>query len=196
MSIVIILQGDLVTQIAARDRMIQSASRMLAEQGYEATSFRNVIEASKAPRGSIYHHFPEGKDQMVCEALDLQRDRALALLSAPATTATEVVNRFVDLWVQILTATDFSVGCSLVGVTTGGAPAGVRETAGNAFTSWAEALTASLSAVDEPPARPASLALMMLASCEGAVVIARAGHSIEPLETVRAELLVLLHASR
>jgi len=47
-----------------RDRMVQSAIILLAKRGYQATSFSEVLAGSQPPRGSIYHHFPEGKDQL------------------------------------------------------------------------------------------------------------------------------------
>jgi TetR/AcrR family transcriptional repressor of lmrAB and yxaGH operons len=51
-----------------RDRMIDGAIRLLAQRGLQATSFSEVLELTGAPRGSVYHHFPEGKDQLVSAA--------------------------------------------------------------------------------------------------------------------------------
>ena len=48
----------------SRTRMIASAAELFREQGYSATGFRDVVEHSGAPRGSIYHHFPGGKAQL------------------------------------------------------------------------------------------------------------------------------------
>src|SRR5436190_10163008 len=55
-------------QISPRERMIESALILMGQKGVEATSFSQVIEHSGAPRGSIYHHFPGGKAQLVEEA--------------------------------------------------------------------------------------------------------------------------------
>ena len=57
--------------------MIESAVVLLAKQGYRATSFDAVLERSKAPRGSIYHHFPGGKDELIAAAIDLAGARAI-----------------------------------------------------------------------------------------------------------------------
>src|SRR5271168_1812621 len=54
-----------------RDRMVAGAARLLAERGLQATSFSEVLELTSSPRGSVYHHFPEGKEQLVKAALDL-----------------------------------------------------------------------------------------------------------------------------
>ena len=53
----------------SRMKMIESAAILIGARGVNATSFADVIEASGAPRGSIYHHFPEGKAQLVEEAV-------------------------------------------------------------------------------------------------------------------------------
>jgi len=52
----------------ARESMIQTAVDLMRERGVEATSFSEVLSASGAPRGSIYHHFPAGKSQLIEEA--------------------------------------------------------------------------------------------------------------------------------
>ena len=53
----------------ARQKMIEGAVTLLALRGLEGTAFRDVLERSGAPRGSIYHHFPNGKDQLVEAAI-------------------------------------------------------------------------------------------------------------------------------
>ena len=59
---------DAREQLDARQRMIVSAALLIREHGVEATSFSAVLAHSGAPRGSIYHHFPGGKAQLVEEA--------------------------------------------------------------------------------------------------------------------------------
>ena len=66
----------------ARKKMIESAATLLAMCGLQGTAFTDVVERSGAPRGSIYHHFPEGKDQLVDEAMELAGERALHALDA------------------------------------------------------------------------------------------------------------------
>src|SRR3989440_11061505 len=52
----------------SRQRMIETAALVMRERGVEATSFSEVLARSGAPRGSIYHHFPGGKAQLIEEA--------------------------------------------------------------------------------------------------------------------------------
>ena len=67
-----------------RERMVQSAIVLLAKRGYQATSFSEVLAESQAPRGSIYHHFPDGKDQLIAAAIEVSGARAVALLGGLA----------------------------------------------------------------------------------------------------------------
>src|SRR5271154_6236234 len=63
-----------------RSNMVNGAVRLLATAGVEGTSFREVLELSDAPRGSVYHHFPGGKSELLHEALNRTSELSLALL--------------------------------------------------------------------------------------------------------------------
>src|SRR5882762_1881255 len=90
-----------------RERMVLAAAALLREKGLAGTSFSEVIERSGAPRGSIYHHFPEGKDALTAEAIALVGDRVLAFLRpGEGDTPRRVVQRFVDAWRVVLEKSD------------------------------------------------------------------------------------------
>ncbi len=117
--------------------MIESAVVLLAKHGYRATSFDAVIEASGAPRGSIYHHFPGGKDELIAAAIDLAGTRAIAVLdrlegSSPAA----VVDGFMAMWRTVLDRSDFTAGCSVLAVTVSAETPELRERAGEIFKAW------------------------------------------------------------
>ena len=81
-----------------RARMVEAAVRLLATKGLEGTSFAEVLDLSGAPRGSIYHHFPGGKDELVTEAVALARERAMAYLEEQAgKPPREIAAAFLDL---------------------------------------------------------------------------------------------------
>src|SRR5277367_5362961 len=69
-------QGDV------RAKMVQGAAGLLATKGVEGTSFAEVLAVTDAPRGSIYHHFPGGKSELVHAALDLVSTQALAVMES------------------------------------------------------------------------------------------------------------------
>ena len=58
-------------QSDARQRMIKSTARLFRRQGFHGTGLQQVLEASGAPRGSLYFHFPGGKEEIGETALTI-----------------------------------------------------------------------------------------------------------------------------
>ena len=121
----------------SRERMVASAALLIRERGLSATSFRDVVEHSGAPRGSIYHHFPEGKAQLAEEAVQMAGEYGRALIAKAARDGDAVgaVREFVATWVRTLEDTDYRAGCPVVAVATE-TEAGLSEAASRAFKSW------------------------------------------------------------
>src|SRR5260370_20560105 len=100
--------------------MIEGAVRLLARHGLEATSFAEVLELTGAPRGSIYHHFPDGKDQLISSAVDLAGARALKVLDVKVGAgAEEITAFFLGIWREILSRSQFEAGCAVLAVLAG-----------------------------------------------------------------------------
>ena len=55
---------------STRERMVVSTALLIREKGARATSIDDVLAHSGAPRGSVYHHFPGGREQLLREATD------------------------------------------------------------------------------------------------------------------------------
>lgn len=53
----------------SKDRMITAARRLFREHGYTGTAMSDVIAESQAPRGSLYFHFPGGKEELATEVV-------------------------------------------------------------------------------------------------------------------------------
>ncbi len=174
-----------------RRRMIQSAALLMRERGVGATSFSEVIERSGAPRGSIYHHFPGGKGQLIEESTRYARDFIAAGLVAALESADPVasVRTFVGSWRAILRESDYGAGCPVVAATLGGdCTPGARAAAGVAFARWEELLAEGIARRGVAPDRARSVATLTIAAIEGAVIVARAQRSADPLDRVAGEL--------
>ncbi len=172
-----------------RDRMVAGAVRLLAERGLQATSLSSVLAATNAPRGSIYHHFPGGKEELVAAAIGATERHALGLIDAQqGAPAIEVTQSFLAAWRALLTHGEFEAGCALLAVTVAAETEGMRQRAAEAFRTWQEKLASALAAGGLSTADARSTATLLLAACEGAVVICRAERDIEPFELVAAQL--------
>ena len=180
----------------SRDRMVRSAASLIRSRGVSATSFSDVLADSGAPRGSIYHHFPEGKKQLAADAIRWTSDRLLAHLRArPAVNATEVLERFIDMWRQVVLASGGSAGCVVAGVaidTISGDEGGQIDVVRATFRAWVDLLAEQLEAAGLPSQRAAPIAMATMAGMEGALILCRAEGNSKPLETVAAELIRLL----
>jgi AcrR family transcriptional regulator len=180
-----------------RERMIQSALILMGERGIEATSFSQVIEHSGAPRGSIYHHFPGGKAQLVEEATRYAGDAVVQLLDSAVRQADDpvaAVDAIVGFWRTLLYDSDFAAGCPVIAATleSDHSP-GARAAAREVFRRWEERYTEMLVGAGLAEERARSLGSIAISAVEGAVILSRAEHSNAPLERVADELQRLFH---
>ena len=93
---------------SVRERMVESAVVLLAKHGFQGASFSEVLARSGTPRGSIYHHFPDGKEQLIAAAVDHAGARAVQLLDTlDGRGAVEIVDGFMAMWRSVLAALRF-----------------------------------------------------------------------------------------
>jgi AcrR family transcriptional regulator len=175
----------------SKRQMVESAALLFREQGYSGTGFRDVIEHSGAPRGSIYHHFPGGKAELAAETvryagsvIETHIDRL-----AREGDAIAVLRAFVGFWQRLLDKSEFRAGCPVVAVAVEAHDdAAVIDATGEAFEAWEQALATTLRRSGASPARALRLSTLCIAAIEGAVVMCRAQRSTQPLADVGREL--------
>jgi len=178
-----------------RTRMVEGAARLLAMQGLQGTSFSEVLELTGAPRGSVYHHFPDGKDQLIAAAIDLAGSRALTAVDEWAgRTPEQVTSAFLELWRGVLVHSKLRAGCAVLAVTVATDSPDLLGAAADVFRAWRTKLAALFEAGGLPNAP--SFAATLVAASEGAVVLSRAEQSMEPFELVAAELMERASAAR
>jgi len=179
----------------SRESMVRSAAALIGSRGVSATSLSDVLSESGAPRGSIYHHFPDGKKQLAEDAIRWASERVLAHQRAcGGTTAASVLGCFIDMWRQVVVGSGGSAGCVVAGVAidTVAADDLLLGVARATFRSWLSLLTEQLEAAGVPPGRAAPIATATLAGMEGALILCRAERSSAPLDAVAEELMRLL----
>ncbi|MDB5180224.1 MAG: TetR/AcrR family transcriptional regulator [Candidatus Saccharibacteria bacterium] len=186
----IIIVKDLHVSSTAKDEMIEGALKLLAMNGLQATSFSDVLELTGAPRGSIYHHFPKGKEQLISAALKLSETRTNEAIGKLAgKNATEITEGFLELWRQLLIRSQFTAGCSAVAVTVATDSKDLLDSATSIFRSWQNTLTELFKSAGLSHQSATQFATTLIAASEGAVVMSRAEKSIEPFESVASYLV-------
>lgn len=180
--------------------MVRSAAALIAREGLRGTGMREVADHAQAPRGSIQHHFPGGKDQLTMEALGwmggvvrVELDRAAAGPGQPGEALGVVVlDRFVSLWREGLAQTQVATGCSIAAVVHDSHDPALLARAAEVFTSWREPFHHALLADDVTAEQAGALATTVIAALEGAVILSRAQRDTAPLEQTAAVLRHLL----
>jgi AcrR family transcriptional regulator len=173
--------------------MVEGAVRLLATRGVEGTSFAEVLEATDSPRGSVYHHFPQGKPELLHAALDLASERGLAAMEATrGEPAPVVIERFLRLWRGLLDYSRLSAGCAVVAVTVAADNDDLLDHAGTIFRTWTGLLTELCAAGGMGLKSARLLAVTVISATEGVVALCRAERSMEPFEDVQTVLLSLV----
>jgi AcrR family transcriptional regulator len=182
--------------------MVRAAAELIRTQGVSGTGLRDVVAAAGAPRGSLQHYFPGGKDQLVAEALTWMggvaaRRVGRVVASLDLVTPGAVLAGTVDLWRQEFLTRGFAGGCPLVAAAADVAATSdeLRQVIGQAFAGWADPLAGALVQAGVPAARAPGLALLVLSALEGAIVMSRVRCDTAPLDAVEAELGPLLDAA-
>jgi AcrR family transcriptional regulator len=176
-----------------RESMVRSAAALIGKQGLSATSFSDVLAASGAPRGSIYHHFPDGKRQLAQEAVQWTSEQVLAHQEAcPGGSPRDVLAWFIELWRGVVVSASGASGCAVAGVTVElGGEADLVELARSIFRRWIEVLADQLATAGLAPEQAARVATTAVAAMEGALILCRTEGSAEPLEAIAGALLTL-----
>ena len=100
-----------------RQKMVEGATKVLARRGLHATAFSEVLAVTGASRGSIYHHFPGGKAELIEAVLDdygSDTDDALQALHGQPLMA--VVRGALALWRERLEGDGCEAGCPVAAV--------------------------------------------------------------------------------
>lgn len=184
----------------ARERLIDTAMRLFGRRGYAAIGLNEIVEKSGAPKGSLYHYFPEGKEALAVAALAHGSALFLATLDetlASSRTAAEAVRRIGATLARWMEESKFRDGSPATAVTVEMAaisPA-IRTECAAGFHAWQGRIAAALMRDGVAAAEARELALWTVASFEGAMVLARAEASARPIRSVTRLLVERLEAA-
>lgn len=177
--------------------MLVTAAKVLRERGPAGVTIDEVLARSGAPRGSVYYHFPHGRNQILTEALSQAGDAITAIIDGGVDEGgVSMVRRFVEFWEHELTDSDFSAGCPVMAAaiaTTDESPQ-LTSVAGEIFHHWRDALTHAFRTDGFGEAEAASLALTCIAALEGAVVLARSTRAVGVLNDVARQIEFLVRS--
>lgn len=178
-------------------RLADSMLELIQRNGYSGTGLNTVVEHAGAPKGSLYFHFPQGKEALGEKAVELAAARFGSLIADSAlesATPGEAVRRVIAALAGMLDDSDFQLGCpvSVVTLEMGGHSERLREACANAFEAWIAPVTELLVAHGRPRSAARALATAVVSMAEGAMIVSRAQRSTEPLHNAAQALSALL----
>jgi AcrR family transcriptional regulator len=188
-----------LSQLKARDRMLFGAIEMIRERGLHGASFSQLIERSGAPRGSIYHHFPAGKEQLATEAIELAGRLVAAHLREAATRGggKSVIEALFRGSRRYLERSEYRHGCPVGAVSVEADPeSSIGRAARAAFEEWSLVLERALQHEGWARDEARRVAMIAITSLEGAILVSRARGDSKPLRVAEAHLLDLVATRR
>jgi TetR/AcrR family transcriptional repressor of lmrAB and yxaGH operons len=176
-----------------RQRMIDATATLLQAQGYAGTGMAQIIEEAGAPRGSLYFHFPGGKEELAAAAVRksgaLWREAIMeAVDTAPNLAAG--IRAACQVLADNLSDSEFEQGCPVATVALEASPRSdlLHEACAECFGDWHQLIVGRLGALGLAAERAVPLATATVAMIEGAIVLCKARRSTEPLDHVGAVL--------
>lgn len=178
-----------------RRKMLVSSIELLRERGAGEVTVEAVLSRSQSPRGSVYHHFPGGRSEILSEALALAGDTISGIVEQAAAQGSDAaLRRFGKFWRKLLLDSDFNAGCPVISVAVGGSSEDqhLLPTVAEIFQRWHQALVDAIVADGVAPQRADRLATTAVAAIEGAIILCRVQRSTEPLDDVITEFASLI----
>jgi AcrR family transcriptional regulator len=171
---------------ATKQRIVQATGELFREQGYVATSVKQIVVEAEAALGSVYHYFPGGKVELGAEAVRVSGGLYEQLIPAVFDAAPDVVTGvrdFFDGAGEHLVDTNYADACPIatVALETSSLSEAMRQACEDVFERWIVAGAERFYAAGVTQARARELTIAMLCALEGAFVLARAMRSTEPL---------------
>jgi TetR/AcrR family transcriptional regulator, lmrAB and yxaGH operons repressor len=182
-----------------REHMIETTAGLVHRRGFHGTSLNEVLTESGAPRGSLYYHFPGGKEQLVLETTRRGVATVTQLLKEALTGSSEPadgVRAFVEAAAHVLRDSGYVFGCPVAPIVLDSPESSaLAEVCQEAFEEWQQVLVEGLGSAGIERGRTESLATTIVCALEGGLILARARRDTAPLDAVAEELASMVQST-
>ncbi|MDS0525630.1 TetR/AcrR family transcriptional regulator [Clostridium sp. SHJSY1] len=181
-----------------KERFIETASRLFEAKGYNATGLNEILKECKAPKGSFYYHFPNGKEELALESIRLAGEKittnlkkTLDMFEEPTPGILLNINNLADI-IDDKKKMD-NVSISLIALETYDSSEVLREASEKVFLSIEKIYMKKLIEykLDEEKAKSISLTLSVMT--EGAILLSLTRRSGEPLRKIGEQIKVIIN---
>jgi TetR/AcrR family transcriptional repressor of lmrAB and yxaGH operons len=183
----------------SRAALVDTAARLFRRQGYAATGVNQILETADVKAGSLYHHFPDGKQELAAAVVDIvggDIERRLRGFLASDLAVADIVDAWIDLMSAGLSS-DQRDGCPIEPIATESVNASpqVREASARAFGGWCLAVADRLRTDGWPNEDADQTALAVIALLEGALILSRISGNADALVAAKAAAHTLLSSA-
>jgi TetR/AcrR family transcriptional repressor of lmrAB and yxaGH operons len=180
----------------SRAALIGSASTLFRRQGYAATGLSQILDDAGVRAGSLYHHFPQGKQELAAAVVDTEGagvEQLLRRMLAGRWPVADIIDRWVDALAAGL-AGDQRDGCPIEPIATESVNASplVRSACARAFNSWCAAVADRLRSESWPDDDAEIVALGVISLIEGALILSRIAGDPSALNAAKPAARALL----
>jgi TetR/AcrR family transcriptional regulator, lmrAB and yxaGH operons repressor len=180
----------------SRAALVDTAAVLFRRQGYAATGVNQILETADVKAGSLYHHFPDGKQELAAAVVDSVGagiERRLREFLDSAAPVADIVDGWIDLMASGLSS-DQRDGCPIEPIATESVNASpqVRDASARAFGGWCLAVADRLRADGWPNEDAEQTALAVIALLEGALILSRIAGDAAALDAAKAAARTLL----
>ncbi|BAL74741.1 TetR/AcrR family transcriptional regulator [Bradyrhizobium cosmicum] len=182
-----------------RQPIINAAVTLFRRQGFARTGLNDIVDVSGAPKGSLYHYFPEGKSSIAVAAVEEAGRRVaetVAKLAEDCSSVGDLLRAHARLLAGWMQGSGFRNGCPITTVLLELAPRerAVSEAGRKAYAARISILREKLIADGFARPRADSLAVLCTSALQGALIQARVERSRRPIEVTATELARLIEA--
>lgn len=177
-----------------KENLVHAAADLFRRQGYSATGLKQILETSGAPKGSLYHYFPDGKESLGAAAVTLAGkagSKTLQDLKKEADSLAGFIALYCNLLAQWMEASEFRSGCPIATTVLETCPqsAAIKNAGAEVFENWIGIIGEAYGETGCSESEARAYAVACIAAIEGALIMSRASSSVEPLTIVRENLV-------
>jgi TetR/AcrR family transcriptional regulator, lmrAB and yxaGH operons repressor len=174
----------------SRAALVDTAAVLFRRQGYAATGVNQILDTAEVKAGSLYHHFPDGKQELAAAVVDSVGagiERQLRRFLDSGLPVADIVDGWIELMASGLSS-DQRDGCPVEPIATESVNASplVRDASARAFGGWCHALADRLQADGWPEQEAEQTALAVIALIEGALILSRVSGNADALNAAKA----------
>ena len=180
----------------SKGKTLAAAAKLFSQRGYHGTALHDILAAGGAPRGSLYFHFPNGKEEIGAAALALGAEAVRAFIAQAAESAPNAAAFVVSLARGMganLEGSGYREGCPIatIALETAAQLESLGDAARRAFLSWEHEIARGLERFGMASGDAARTATAVLSQLEGALLLARTYRSLEPMRQAEQAVVML-----